>query len=218
MNHIRPLAGLLVSALRRNPKSYSTVPILQSLCPRFKNFYRIFYTSLPPFSWTTMNDDYEYNDVDILTTQLAELSVADRLRRQIKMVMPDPMLVVQMEQLSLAILDRRNTGSRQMLNRKIVEFFGVPTLVMAKVWELLVEYRGPLPNGSKKCHLLWTLHFLKTYSSSTALGKGVNCVSPKTFQYWTLFIIFELKELVPEVVSSTMVSVNVFVNQMTKLF
>jgi hypothetical protein len=89
---------------------------------------------------------------------------------------------------------------------------------MAKVWELIMEHGGPFPKGIKKCHLLWALHFKKGYSSYAALAKSVSCGSLKTLEKWIWFFVFEIKELVPEVVSSIIVSANVFVNQMTKLF
>jgi hypothetical protein len=44
-----------------------------------------------------MAEDDDDPDMDALTIQLGELHVADMLRRQQKMTMPDPSLVAEME-------------------------------------------------------------------------------------------------------------------------
>ena len=68
-----------------------------------------------------MAEDNDDPDVDALTIQLAELHVADILRRQKKVVMPDSCLVAEMEGAACKILGLTNSGSRQLLQRKMIQ-------------------------------------------------------------------------------------------------
>jgi hypothetical protein len=142
-------------------------------------------------------DDEDEN----LAHQLAALEVVDVFRRSKRMPLPDAGLVWEFEQLACELMKRRMTGSRKVRHRRIIAFFGAPPLVMAKVWELLMEVDGPWPNTTTKKHLLWGLHMMKVYASEEVLSANVGAIDEKTYRKWSKLFILELSYLAPEVVS-----------------
>ena len=132
--------------------------------------------------------DEDDGDVDILCIRMAELEVADQARKEKKMAMPDPRLVVEMEKIALQILGHSDIGSHILLMRMIIAFLGAPPLVIAKCWELTNEENvGSFPQGMKKKHLLWTFNFLKECISLEADCHGCNVRTRKTFETWVWY-------------------------------
>ena len=89
--------------------------------------------------------------MDDLTEQLAALDVVDTLRRVHRMPLPDAELVIEFDKLACKMMKQTRTLSGNVQNRRIKSFFGAPSFVISKLWELLIEH-GPLPKGAKKIH------------------------------------------------------------------
>jgi hypothetical protein len=139
--------------------------------------------------------------MDALTHQVAALEVVDQLRRSHRMSLPDAELILEFEGLACDIMKRSRAGSEKIRRRRIVAFFGAPALVIAKVWELLMEKGGPWPTGTAKKHLLWTLHMAKVYATTEVLSSSVGTPDEKTFRKWVKIFLFEISDLTPDVVS-----------------
>jgi hypothetical protein len=104
--------------------------------------------------------------MDRLAHQFAALDVVDQLRRSHRMSLPNAELILEFEGLACNIMNCPRAGSEKIRKRRTVAFFGAPVLVIAKVWELLMENGGPWPIPTKKHHLLWTLHMAKVYATT----------------------------------------------------
>ena len=87
--------------------------------------------------------------------------------------------------------------------RKFKENFGVQLHVCVALWHLL-KLHGTEPK--MKCqHMLWTLMWLKDYSTEYSLCVKTK-VSPKTLRKWTTTVIYEISAL-----DSLLVSPNLLV-------
>jgi hypothetical protein len=139
--------------------------------------------------------------MDELTQQLAALEVVDMLRRSSRMPLPDAELIIEFSKLACEMMRKPYTGSDKIRNRRIVSFFGAPALVIAKLWELLMEKAGPWPIGAKKKHLLWGLHLAKVYASEAVLSSNVSAPDEKTFRKWAWLFLTELASLTFDVAS-----------------
>jgi hypothetical protein len=98
---------------------------------------------------------------------------ADTLRQSNRMEFPTAASVAEFGKLGCKMMGKSATrdGSEAVWNRRILSFFGAPSLVMAKLWELLMDEGGPWPSQTQKKHLLWApLHLLKVCSSETVLA------------------------------------------------
>ena len=82
---------------------------------------------------------------DELNQQLAALEVVDTLRRSKRMSLPAAENVIEFEQLSCETMRRSFKNSEKIRTRRITAFFGIKPLVMAKLWEILIEKAGPWP-------------------------------------------------------------------------
>ena len=103
---------------------------------------------------------------DELAALMATLTVRDEMRSKKTMAMPSPELVLEFNNLVCAIMKREKKGrSEKVRIKRIVSHFGAPPIVMAKLWELLIEFDAVADDGAKKVHLLWALYYLKEYSS-----------------------------------------------------
>jgi hypothetical protein len=142
-----------------------------------------------------------------LAKLFASMSILDDIRGQDKLPMPDVALAFEFEKLTLLMLGRTYGGSAKIRMRRICETFGVPPIVMAKLWELLIEHQDEWPIGLAKHHLLWSLHKLKDYGCESTMVKTVSMnaypVDEKTFRKWTKEVIMALQELKYTVVSSS---------------
>jgi hypothetical protein len=131
-----------------------------------------------------------------LVYQMASIAIADTRRQSNRMAFPAAALVVDFEKLACRIMGKRCDGAARtslgIRNRRILSFFGVPALVMAKLWELLMEHGGPWPHLTRKKHLLWALHLKKVHSTETVLASNVGCADEKNFRTWAWLFIEEL--------------------------
>ena len=122
--------------------------------------------------------------MDELERQMAALSVADERRSLQRMTMPPAELVNEFDQLALEIMGRHKRGADKTRNRRMVAAFGVPALVMAKVWQLLELHDIEMAKGATKEHLLWALHYAKVYDSESNSCNTVGTLDEKTFRKW----------------------------------
>jgi hypothetical protein len=140
--------------------------------------------------------------MDELTQQLAALEVVEMLRRSKRMPLPRAELVIEFGQLSCEIMRKRYKGcSEKIRSRRIKSSFGAPPLVIAKLWELLMEKAGPWPQRAEKKHLMWALHLAKVYSSESDLSSFVDCPEEKTYRKWAWMFLEGLASLEFDVVS-----------------
>ena len=80
--------------------------------------------------------------MDELNQQLAALEVVDMLRRSHRMPLPAAALVLEFGKLSCETMRRSFRNSESVRFQRIKGFFGVPPLVLAKLWELLMGKAG----------------------------------------------------------------------------
>ena len=81
---------------------------------------------------------------------------------------------------------------------RFVAEFGMSPYLCAIVWLLLKEMPC-LDRSTKKCHLLWALHWLKTNCTEASAHNRFG-MDEKTFRHWKYCIVTKLSEL--DVVSS----------------
>ena len=97
------------------------------------------------------------------------------------------------------IFKRSNMATR-MGNRVFREFFGCGAIVASVLWEHL-SVAGSLPEGGRKVHLLWCLHFMKAYLKGHVLAYTVGC-DPKTFRKWVWRFVASIADIQDNVVSN----------------
>jgi hypothetical protein len=86
--------------------------------------------------------------IDDLINQLAALEVADATRHSKRLQFPGAEMVIEFEKIACEMMGWTRSGSK-------------PPVVMAKLWELLLENTQEhhmFPRGLKKKHLLWGLY------------------------------------------------------------
>ena len=87
---------------------------------------------------------------------------------------------------------------RSVCHRDYNSFFGASKATIAAVWRLIYpDIAGKL----RIKHLLWTLTFLKQYSSEQVLSLAAEC-SPKTFRKRVLEVLTALNNRYDDVVST----------------
>jgi len=85
----------------------------------------------------------------------------------------------------------------------MVTFFGAPTIMIAKIWELIVANNigtGSEKKISNKEHPLWALHHMKQAPDFTVLCKTMmananKCLTKKTVLKWVWFCARETQAL-----------------------
>ena len=85
-------------------------------------------------------------------------------------------------------------------DRKFRSFFGCGVEVARLAWNML-RAKSLVPPGGLVVHYLWSLMFMKLYSSETALCAHAGGIDPKTFRKWVWPFIRALSELEYSVVS-----------------
>ena len=106
-------------------------------------------------------DCHNDNDDDQLAELMAKLHVRDVLRSKKVMAMPDPALVLEFDNLACSLMKRQKQGQSETARiKRITAHFGAPPLVIAKLWELLIQHHIMTHRLAKKHHLLWALHYL----------------------------------------------------------
>jgi hypothetical protein len=107
------------------------------------------------------------------------------------------------EQAGMQLLGRPIHGSEVVRLRRFRSSFGCSPKVVAHIWNTIdpyedkyfESYKGLSPN-----HLLWSLLFLKVYSTEAQHAVMV-AVDEKTFRKWSWLFVEEIASLLPEVVS-----------------
>jgi hypothetical protein len=90
--------------------------------------------------------------------------------------LPDPNRVSEFELLALRIT-KWGGHSVNGKEKEVVTNFGVPTVVIAKVWETIQEEETSPNLKMKKKHFMWGLFFLRSYVDMNKMG---NCVMEAT--------------------------------------
>jgi hypothetical protein len=72
-------------------------------------------------------------------------------------------------------------GSQKVQHSRIKALFGAPPLMLAKLWELLLEHADPLPIKARRIHMLWALHLAKVYANVHVMATTVSTPCKKTY-------------------------------------
>ena len=83
---------------------------------------------------------------------------------------------------------------RRSTHRQFVAFFGVSAAIASIAWGKMAR-RNLIPSKGAPRHFLWTLHWLKTYSSTDVICGMFRIGSDKTFTKWRDLFIAALKDL-----------------------
>merc|ERR1719217_159460 len=87
----------------------------------------------------------------------------------------------------------------------MIFFFGTPAIVIAKLWELIVENNGGGEERFSMEHLLWALHYLENAPNisvmcTTIKRNGEDCPWKRTALKWIWFYVNELAALEQRVI------------------
>ena len=83
---------------------------------------------------------------------------------------------------------------RRSTHRQFVAFFGVSAAIASIAWGKMAR-RNLIPLKGAPRHFLWTLHWLKTYSSTDVICGMFRIGSDKTFTKWRDLFVEALKDL-----------------------
>jgi hypothetical protein len=102
----------------------------------------------------------------------------------------------------------RNTdgGSAAVFEAQFVTFFGVICMVVANVWNRLVDKGDPELESAEPFHLLWGLLFLKQYPSETLFCKLVGVRDEGTVRHWSQLFVRHISYLVSDVVGCSLLA------------
>ena len=76
-------------------------------------------------------------DIQILQHSFLELQIQNVVRETERMALPDEYLVVAFNVLAKSVMTYMHT-SYESHKRDVISFFGVPVIVIAKLWELVM--------------------------------------------------------------------------------
>jgi hypothetical protein len=135
-----------------------------------------------------------------LSESFAKYSVQDYVRSSNRLSMPDAKLVSEFELLALRITKWNRGWSTQKKELEVITNFGVPAVVIAKVWEMIQEEETSPNLKMKKKHYMWGLYFLKVYVDMNKMGScvveaGDNRPDEKTVYKWIWVAIEAISEL-----------------------
>jgi len=103
---------------------------------------------------------YSYDqEIKVLEHSFIELSIQDAIRKTDRMTLPDQSTVVKFNIIAKDVMNRLS-GSFQSHRRDVVNYFGAPIIVIAKIWELILANNNADNQTtviSNKEHLLWAL-------------------------------------------------------------
>lgn len=88
------------------------------------------------------------------------------------------------------IRGRGASGSLEQ-QRRFKDFFGISSTMCSILWDI-VYYK--LPAGCEQKHFLWSLMFLKQYSTET-VNSALARADPKTFRKWVWQIVNIIADL-----------------------
>lgn len=104
--------------------------------------------------------------------------------------------------LGLFIAGRRVVKSRKVSRGRFQSSFGTEPVVVADLWQLLMDCRlWTYRDKCKPSHLLWALMFLKTYGKEMDMAARVRC-DEKTWRKWVWVVLHGISLLKSDVVSN----------------
>ena len=143
--------------------------------------------------------------MEALTQGLSMLKVKEITRQSNRFSQPDLRNVSEFELLGRAII-KCTLHCFNNKRREFVTSFGIPPIVMAKVWEMISEHEtSPNPKMKKK-HLMWAFYFLKVYPDMKIMGASVKQETErrrpdeKTIYKWIWIAIEAISDLHPNVI------------------
>ena len=92
------------------------------------------------------------NETALLQHSLAELSIQDAARKSERLHLPPESLMVQFNGIANNVMTKMSDVCT-CHRRDMAEFFGAPTIVISKLWELIVKNRGGDDTQMSKEHL-----------------------------------------------------------------
>jgi hypothetical protein len=112
------------------------------------------------------------------------------------------------EKLGGEIMARSTDGGRSaaVFEARFVTFFGVICIVVANVWNCLVDKGDPELESAEPFHLLWGLLFLKQYPSETLFCKLVGVQDEGTVRHWSQLFVRHIAYLVSDVVGCSLLA------------
>ena len=114
--------------------------------------------------------------------------------------MPNHILEMKKLEDEFSLIGQDMMGRSGFVDRRFRSFFGTTPGICAHLWEMLTP-EVTLPNGARKCHLLWALLFLKQYNTDHVNSSIVGtAVDEKTFRKWCWLFIEQISYLSTELV------------------
>jgi hypothetical protein len=112
------------------------------------------------------------------------------------------------EKLGGEIMARSTDGGKSaaVFEARFFTFFGVICVVVANVWNRLVDKGDPELESAEPFHLLWGLLFLKQYPSETLFCKLVGVQDEGTVRHWSQLFVRHIAYLVSDVVGCSLLA------------
>jgi hypothetical protein len=143
--------------------------------------------------------------MEALSQGFAMLKVKEITRQSKRLSQPALSAVSDFELLGRSIT-KCTVHSFHNKRREFVTSFGIPPIVMAKIWEMILE-NGTSPNPKmKEKHFMWGLYFLKVYPGMKIMGASVKQdtelrkPNEKTVHKWIWIAIEAISDLHPNVI------------------
>ena len=112
----------------------------------------------------------------------------------------DEVLAKEFMRLGLTMLRKPTNGSMRTQQRRFRSAFGTSSTVCAILWHAIdVPIQKPIIKNY--CYLLWTLHFMKVYSTEHNHIATLGIHSEKTFRKWVWIYAESISFLTAELVS-----------------
>jgi len=139
--------------------------------------------------------------IKILEHSFAELSIQDAIRKTKRMPLPPGNLLVHFNIIAKDVMSRLSR-SLDSHKRDVISFFGAPTIIIAKIWEMILKNNdGDEKALSNKEHLLWALHYMKQKPNFEVFRKTITkqnqnrSPTKKTVMKWVWFYVNEIRAL-----------------------
>jgi hypothetical protein len=112
------------------------------------------------------------------------------------------------KKLGSEIMARSTDGGKSaaVFEARFVTFFGVICVVVANVWNRLVDKGDPELESAEPFHLLWGLLFLKQYPPETLFCMLVGVRDEGTVRHWSQLFVHHIAYLVSDVVSCSLLA------------
>lgn len=87
--------------------------------------------------------------------------------------------------------------AQTMADTKARGFFGVPTHIIAEIWN---RVEGDIESAARPKHLLWALALMKVYATEDVLCRIVGWPDPQTFHKWAWYFVKRIADLEDQVI------------------